>query len=98
MSYYVAEVEALRERVTVIKDELAQHATQESNRTLYALTVLSGLILPISFITGLLGINVGGLPLVDNDKGFHYVCAILAGVLMIEVIFFRFLAAIFSRL
>ena len=31
-------------------------------------------------------------------QGFHYVCAVLAGVFVAEVIFFRVLTAIFTRL
>jgi magnesium transporter/zinc transporter len=46
---------------------------EESNRQLYVLSILSALFLPPTFITGLFGMNVKGLPFEDNPRGFLFV-------------------------
>lgn len=44
---------------------------QEANsRSLFVLTVVTVLALPINILAGLLGMNVGGIPLADSEHGF----------------------------
>ena len=38
------------------------------------LTVVAAIFLPLGFVTGLLGINVGGIPLAESKAGFWAVC------------------------
>jgi zinc transporter len=59
------------------------------NRTMYHLTVVASIMLPLGFLTGLLGINVGGIPGSENPWGFAAVCAILAAVVAVQVVLFR---------
>ena len=53
------------------------------NTRTYILTLIAGLVLPIGAVTGLLGINVGGMPGADNPRAFWYVAGGL--VLMVAV-------------
>lgn len=50
----------------VMQEELTEKLSEQMNKTMYILTVLAGIFLPITFVTGLLGINVGGIPGTDN--------------------------------
>ena len=63
--------------------------TERMNRTMYWLTVIAGLFLPISFVTGLLGINVGGVPAAQIPFGFMGVSIILAGIVVFEIWLFK---------
>ncbi|MBZ0215932.1 MAG: zinc transporter ZntB, partial [Fimbriimonadaceae bacterium] len=67
---YLEEIDSARERATVIKDDIANQIAEASNKTLYALAIISGIFLPLAFLTGLLGINIGGMPGVENDLAF----------------------------
>jgi zinc transporter len=51
----------------ILRDELDLQATQRTNDNLYFLSVLSALLLPATLVTGIFGINTGGL-LWTNDK------------------------------
>ena len=53
-------------------DELA-------NRRLYILSLVTAVFLPMSFVTGLLGVNVGGVPAQDVDWAFWALITILLG-------------------
>jgi len=88
---YVEELDAVRERAGVVHDELMALAGEATNRTMYTLTLIATIILPLSFITGLLGMNVSGIPLAEGKLGFWWVTGglFVAGALMI--ILFRWL-------
>ena len=69
---------ALQERTKLLQEEIAAHTTEQTNRSVYLLTIVTVLALPINIITGLLGMNVGGLPLTRNPDGFWIIIAIVA--------------------
>lgn len=79
------DLDSLRDRATLLMDALAQAQAERSNRTMYLLTIVAGIFLPLGFLTGLLGINVGGMPGVDSPAAFWIVCAVLAVIVAAEV-------------
>jgi zinc transporter len=82
---YVEDLDAGRERAAVVHDQLANHLSDELNRGMYILSVIAAVFLPLGFITGLLGINVGGLPGTENPIAFTLVCVILVMLAGLEV-------------
>lgn len=83
------ELDEIRERTAVVQDELANRISQRMERTMYILTVVATIMLPLGFITGLLGINVGGIPGVESHWAFWIVCASLVVIVIAEVLFLR---------
>ena len=73
----VSDAVALVERVKLIQEELVALINEQTNRTLFVLTVVTVLALPINLVAGLFGMNVGGLPLAEHRHGFLIVVAIL---------------------
>ncbi len=86
---YVEDLDELRDREVVLHEELAGRLAQQLNRNMYLLSVLTGLFLPLGFLTGLLGINVGGIPGVHSDWAFVVVCVILLLVGVMVLLLFR---------
>ena len=86
---YVEELEEVRERTALLQDELVNQLSESANRTIYILTIVAAIMLPLSFITGLLGINVGGMPGVDDRSAFWIVCLLLVGFGVAEIWIFR---------
>jgi zinc transporter len=86
---YIEELEEVRERAAVLQDELLNQLTEAANRTIYLLTIVAAVMLPLSFITGLLGINVGGMPGTDSPSAFWIVCLLLVAFGVGEVWVFR---------
>jgi zinc transporter len=64
---------ALAERLKLLQEELVATVSEHSNRTLFVLTVVTVLALPINVVAGLFGMNVGGLPLAQHPQGFAIV-------------------------
>ncbi len=86
---YVEDLDAARERAAVVHDELANRLAEHMNRTMYALAMIATIFLPLSFVTGLLGINVGGIPGAEEPWAFAAVVAALAGLAALQVLVFR---------
>jgi len=68
---------ALRERAQVMQDEPTNRLSEQMNRNMYLLTIVASIFLPLGFITGLLGVNVGGIPGTEDPQGFLMLCGLL---------------------
>jgi len=75
---YVEDLDAIRDRASVTQEELNNRLAEQMNKIMYVLAVISGIFLPLSLLTGLFGINVGGIPGVDNRWAFTIFCVMLA--------------------
>ncbi len=58
----VADSGVLVERLKLLQEELSATVEEHTNRTLFILTLVTVLALPINVVTGLFGMNVGGMP------------------------------------
>ncbi|MCB2081040.1 MAG: zinc transporter ZntB [Hyphomicrobiales bacterium] len=86
---YAEDLDAIRERAQIVKDELANALSDRLNRNLYILSVIAAIFLPLGFLTGLLGINVGGIPGADNPLAFWLVIAGMGILVAIQVWLFK---------
>lgn len=71
---------ALTERIKILQEELSALVTEQSNRTLHVLTIVTVLALPVNVVAGLFGMNVGGIPLAANGRGFFIIAGILVSM------------------
>lgn len=76
-SLVLRDLAALQERIKLLQEEIAAQLGEQTNRSLFTLTVVTVLALPINLVAGLLGMNVGGIPLAEHPHGFA-VIAVLA--------------------
>lgn len=89
VSRLVEEIEALIDHVWVLREH-SQHALSEKmNANAYTLSVVAGIFLPLSFVTGLLGVNVAGIPGAEAPWAFAYLCLALLGMGIIEYLLLR---------
>ncbi|MFT7528788.1 MAG: zinc transporter, partial [Arenicella sp.] len=77
------------ERSQIIKDDLVNALSDRLNRNLYVLSVITAIFLPLGFLTGLFGINIGGMPGVDNNMAFSIFSIGLIVVVFIQIILFK---------
>lgn len=66
---------ALQARAALARDEIVSQNGDRLNQRVYTLTVIAAIFLPLSVLTGLLGMNVGGIPLLEHPSGFWIVLA-----------------------
>lgn len=64
------ELEAIRERAAVLQDELIGLRSERIDSRSLQISITALIFLPLTFITGLLGMNVGGIPYADESWAF----------------------------
>jgi zinc transporter len=73
MALVMNDLSGLKERIKLLQEEIAAQASEQSNRSLFALTAVTVLALPINLVAGLMGMNVGGIPLAEHAQGFWWI-------------------------
>jgi zinc transporter len=86
---YVEDLDAARERGAVTHEELLGRLSEQMNRTMYLLSIVAAVFLPLGLLTGLLGINVAGIPFAEAHWAFGAVCAGLVAIAGVEVYLFH---------
>jgi zinc transporter len=76
-SVVLRDMTTLQERIKLLQEEIAAQVNEKSNRSLFVLTIVTVLALPINIIAGLLGMNVGGVPLAQHAHGFWIVVMVV---------------------
>ncbi len=76
----VEELDAQRERLITVQDDHDLDVARKQARHGHLLSVAAGIFLPLSFLTGLFGVNVGGMPGVDDPLAFGLLCLAILGL------------------
>jgi zinc transporter len=82
---YVEDLDVIRDRATVINDELANRLAERMDRTMYILSLVTMIFLPLTVISGMLGMNVGGVPGEGKSWAFLVTCALFIAIAGVEV-------------
>jgi zinc transporter len=77
-SLVLGDLSGLVERIKLLQEEIATRMDEQSNRTLFTLTLVTVLALPINIVAGIFGMNVGGIPFAENKHGFELMVVIVA--------------------
>lgn len=89
LTRHIEDLDLARENALVAQEELTNRIAMEQNARMYLLSIVAAIFLPLSFVTGLLGMNVAGLPGVDNHYGFLISTLVMIGLGIGLVAFFR---------
>jgi Mg2+ and Co2+ transporter CorA len=80
---------ALQDRARLLYEEIGSRVADRTNRSLSALTVISTLLLPPTFLAGAFGMNVGGLPWAQNPHGFWVTMGLCAALVAVSYVVLR---------
>lgn len=86
---YLEDLDSVRDRAAVTQEELINRISEQMNLRMYVLSLVAAVFLPLGFLTGLLGINVGGIPGADNKWAFIIFVGLLVGIMIGELIYFK---------
>jgi zinc transporter len=90
MTRYLEDLELIREQAILIGEQLATRMANEQNQRLYVLSIVAAIFLPLSFITGLLGMNVAGVPGLDYGPAFWISVGFMTVIAIALLSYFRF--------
>lgn len=77
---YVEDLDLVRERALVAQEELMNRIAREQNARTYLFSVVAAIFLPITFLSGVLGMNTAGLPGLQDERAFWIVVAAMLAV------------------
>lgn len=86
---YIEDLDSVKDRAAVSQEELNNSLAEQMNNRMYVLSIVAAIFLPLGFLTGLLGINVGGIPGAENNNSFGLFILLLMGVVAIQVWIFK---------
>jgi zinc transporter len=78
------ELEAVRERAALLHEQLTDMRGEQMEVRALILSIVALIFLPLTFITGLLGMNVAGIPYADHPLAFWAVvgfCVVIAVII-----------------
>jgi zinc transporter len=86
---YVEDIDAARERALISQEELNNRLAERMNRAMYTLSIVAAIFLPLGLLTGLLGINVGGIPGTESPWAFMIVTVFLVVLAIVLIAWFK---------
>lgn len=86
---YIEDLDSIRDRASVTQEELANRLSEQMNVRMYVLSLVAAIFLPLGFLTGLLGINVGGIPGAEYSGAFIIFLLLLAAVVALQILIFK---------
>jgi zinc transporter len=86
-SLVLRDLSELQERTKLLQEEVTARVGEQTNRSVFILTAVTVLALPINIVAGLLGMNVGGIPLAQDPNGFVVIVGIVATFTILAICF-----------
>ncbi|MBJ3764149.1 zinc transporter ZntB [Maribius pontilimi] len=85
----VETLDAIRDQLATIRTEIDAARDERLNRNLYVLSMISAVFLPLGFMTGLMGINLAGMPGAAWPPAFWVFCGLMAGLAIVVLAILR---------
>jgi zinc transporter len=79
LSHLLDDANELYERAKLLQEELAARLAEKTGDRLYVLSILSAVLLPMTLVTGVFGMNVAGLPGLAHEGAFFWTLLLILG-------------------
>lgn len=89
ISHIIEELEETKERAQIVHDELSNALTDKLNKNIFKISLLTSIFMPLGFVTGLFGMNVGGIPGSHSQEGFYMIVSIMCITISLALMVFR---------
>ncbi|QOL25638.1 zinc transporter ZntB [Thalassotalea sp. LPB0316] len=86
---YLETLDVMRERTLLIQDELRYQTAEAQNARMYVLSLVTAIFLPLSFLTGVFGMNVAGLPGLEVDYAFKMLMGAMTGLSVVILVLMK---------
>lgn len=89
LNRHLEELDSIRDRAVIAQEEFINRLSEQLNTRMYTLSLVATLFMPLGFLTGLLGINVGGIPGSDSRYGFLAVTGLIVILISLQLYYLR---------
>ncbi|GAA4652656.1 zinc transporter ZntB [Kistimonas scapharcae] len=88
LTHVINDLDAIRERANVTQEELMILQSDALNQRVYFLSLVTTIFLPLTFLTGLLGVNLAGIPGSQDERAFFIFCSMLVLLFVLQLMYF----------
>ena len=89
LNRHLEELDSIRDRAIIAQEEFLSLISEQLNTRMYTLSLVATLFMPLGFLTGLLGVNVGGIPGADSRYGFLGVALVIAIIIGGQLLYLK---------
>jgi zinc transporter len=86
---YLEDLDISKESALVLQDDVRARTLERNSRTQSQLTIVATIFLPLNFIAGLLGMNVGGIPDSQDPHAFWLIVGVCGLIILAQLVLFR---------
>ncbi|MBS9478798.1 zinc transporter ZntB [Ancylobacter radicis] len=86
---FAEELDSVRDRAAVIYDQMVERRAEQMNHSMLILAAVTVVFAPLNLITGLFGMNVGGIPFAEDPNGFWTMVLLALALGMVLMSVFR---------
>lgn len=85
----IEEIDEVRDRAQILHDELFHGLTEKLNKSMYSLSLVASIFIPLTFFTSIFSMNVGGIPGVGNVEAFMWIVLSMSVMTVFQLILFK---------
>lgn len=85
----IENLDLMRERALMLQEHFMANISHQQNSRLYLLAIVSAIFLPLTFLSGLFGMNVAGMPGLENKLAFWIIILFSVGLTLFLLIWFK---------
>lgn len=85
----IEEVEETRDRAQILHDEIFHGLSEKMNKSMYVLSLVTSVFIPLTFFTSIFSVNIGGLPGLENNFAFWSMTIAMFLMAVAQVLIFK---------
>lgn len=85
----IEEIDEVRDRSQILHEELFHGLTEKLNKSMYSLSLVASVFIPLTFFTSIFSVNIGGLPGIGIGSAFLWMMISMAIIAVLQIIFFK---------
>jgi len=86
---YVEDLDNMRERASVLHDEMIDRVAVRMNRNMYHVSIMAAIFLPVGLVTSIFGMNINTIPLAQSSWGFWEILGGMFIAVFVQIMIFR---------
>jgi zinc transporter len=83
------ELEESKDRAQILHDELFHGLSEKLNKSMYSLSLVASLFIPLTFFTSIFSVNIAGLPGTENSSAFFWMMSAMMIMVAVQVFLFK---------
>lgn len=89
ISHIIEELDEARDRSQIVHEEISNAIADRLNHSMFKISLIASIFMPLSFVAGLFGMNVGGVPGGEDPDGFYITLFFMIAALAITLLIFK---------